>query len=176
MNSKGSASAQIVAVLIFFALVAAGAGIALMPAKNQGYAPEQPIPFSHKIHAGKFSIPCLYCHISAEKSRHATVPPVNVCMNCHRFVKTDSPFIQKVTEHYKTGKPIPWIKVHDLTDFTYFNHRRHIAKGVKCQECHGEVQEMDRVKQNAPLTMGWCVNCHRQPQYNAPTNCDTCHR
>lgn len=166
-----------------FLLLLAVGGLAFGPAKNQGFAPVQPIPFSHKKHAGfggkengQYGIDCRYCHYSVEKSRHATVPAVNVCMNCHSLVKTESPYIAQIQESYKTGKPIPWVKVHDLPDFTYFNHRRHVAKGVKCQTCHGDVQEMERVKQFAPLTMGWCVNCHRKPEYNAPISCDTCHR
>lgn len=162
--------------LIVVLVVGAAFWLALSPSKNQGYAPVQPIPFSHKRHAGQYKIPCMYCHISVEKSRHATVPPMNVCMNCHKLVKTDSPHIQKLTELYNQGKPIPWIKVHDLPEFTYFNHQRHIARGVKCQKCHGEVEQMEKVKQVAPMTMGWCVNCHRQQDPPAPTSCDTCHR
>ncbi len=176
MNVKGSVRTSVILSAGFLLVVAMGIGYALMPAKNQGYAPVQPIPFSHKIHAGKYTIPCMYCHVSVEKSRSATVPAMNVCMNCHVQVKTDSPWIQQLKKHYDEGKPIPWIRVHDVPDFTYFNHKRHIAKGVKCQTCHGEIQNMDRVSQVAPLTMGWCVNCHRKPEYNAPTTCDTCHR
>ena len=177
LNSQsGSATAKMVVGLIVLMAVAGSFVYAVSPSKNQGYAPEQPIPFSHRKHAGQYNIPCMYCHVAAEKSRHATVPAMNICLNCHSVVKTDSPWIQKLTQYYKEGKPIPWIKVHDLPEFTYFNHRRHIARGLACQVCHGEVQTMDRVYQYAPLTMGWCVNCHRQPQYNAPITCDTCHR
>src|SRR6476660_6218450 len=106
-------------------------------ASNQGYAPEQPIPFSHKLHAGDNKIPCLYCHSAAEKSRHASVPSMNVCMNCHSVVKTDSPLIQKVRQAYAEGKVIPWIRVHELPDYVYFPHKRHVAKGVACEVCHG---------------------------------------
>jgi len=176
LNSNGGATSKIIISILIFLVIAGSFIYALAPAKNQGYAPAQPIPFSHKLHAGKYNIPCMYCHVAAEKSRHATVPAMNICLNCHRMVKTDSPFIQDLTKHYNEGKPIQWIKVHDLPEFTYFNHKRHIARGVQCQTCHGEVQTMDRVQQFAPLTMGWCVNCHRQPQYNAPVTCDTCHR
>jgi hypothetical protein len=176
MKENGIASSKIIVALLLILFLAGGVGYALSPSKNQGYAPVQPIPFSHKLHAGKYAIDCRYCHTSVEKSRHATVPPEQVCLNCHSAVKLDSPHIQNLKNHFDQGKPIPWIKVHDLPDFTFFNHRRHIDRGVKCQTCHGEVQEMDRVKQFAPLTMGWCVNCHRQPQYNAPVSCDTCHR
>ncbi len=176
MNTNGSATSKLIVFVLVMFLIAGGIVYALGPAKNQGYAPIQPIPFSHKLHAGKYGIDCRYCHYSVERSRHATVPPENVCMNCHRFVKTDSPHIKNLTEHFNQGKPIAWIKVHDLPEFTYFDHKRHIARGVQCNMCHGEVPDMERIKQFAPLTMGWCVNCHRQPQYNAPTTCDTCHR
>lgn len=142
----------------------------------QGYAPEQPIPFSHAIHAGQNNIPCQYCHSQVDKSRHATIPSMNVCMNCHSVVATDKPNIQTLTKLYKEGHSFEWVKVHDLPDYVYFNHARHIAKGVECQTCHGDVSQMSRVKQWAPLTMGWCVNCHRDQTPEAPTQCVTCHR
>lgn len=148
-----------------------------------GYAPNQPIPFSHKLHAGDNKIPCLYCHVNADKGRHASVPSLNVCMNCHSVVKTDSPWIQKVREHYEKSQPIEWAKVHDQPDFVYFNHRPHIAKGIDCASCHGDVKTMDKVEQVKPLNMGFCVDCHKKnnPEFtpgtknNAPLNCYTCH-
>jgi hypothetical protein len=159
---------------------------------NVGYAPEQPIPYSHKIHAGDNQIPCMYCHANADKSRHATVPSINICMNCHNVVKTDSPHIQKLTEMYKKGEPIEWTKVHDVADFVYFNHKRHVIKGVDCKECHGDIATMERVTQSKSLNMGFCLDCHRKPQVDAsgklklnelgetqptaPTNCYTCHQ
>ena len=130
-------------------------------ASNQGYAPEQPIPFSHKLHAGTNKIACTYCHSSVEKSAHASVPAVNVCMNCHSIVKTDSPWIKKVWSHFKEGRPIEWLRVHELPDHAYFNHKRHVSKGVSCQTCHGDVANMEKVYQKSPLTMGWCIDCHR---------------
>lgn len=162
-------------------------------ASNQGYAPEQPIPFSHKLHAGDNKIPCLYCHGGAEKSVHASVPAMNVCMNCHSVVKTDSPYIQKLRKLYQEGKPIKWIRVHELPDYVYFPHKRHVAKGVACETCHGNVAKMERIEQQQPLTMGWCMECHRgqttprdvllkvYPHMKnphgpvAPVNCSTCH-
>jgi len=140
---------------------------------NRGYAPEQPIPFSHKIHAGDNQIPCMYCHVNADKSRHSTVPSMNICMNCHKVVKTDSPWIQKLTQAYKENKPLNWVKVHDMPDHVYFNHKRHIAKGIDCSTCHGDVAKQDRVTQNKTLNMGFCVKCHRENK--APTECSTCH-
>ncbi len=140
---------------------------------NVGYAPTQPILFSHKKHAGDNQIPCMYCHANADKSRHATVPELSVCMNCHSVVKTDSPLIQQVQKAYKENKPIEWIKVHDLPDFVFFNHKRHMAKGIDCATCHGDVKNMDKITQVETLNMGFCVNCHRENK--APTDCYTCH-
>lgn len=130
-------------------------------ASNQGYAPEQPIPFSHKIHAGQYKIDCKYCHSSAEKSYHATIPAVSTCMNCHSVVKTDSPHIQKIKKAYDEGKAIEWVRVHELPDHAHFPHKRHVAKGISCQTCHGPVETMDVLYQFAPLNMGWCLNCHK---------------
>lgn len=128
---------------------------------SQYYAPAQPIPFSHKLHAGQYNIECMYCHVGVEKSRHATVPPMNVCMNCHSVVKPDSPYIQQLKTAYEKGEPIQWVKVHDMPDFVNFNHKRHVTKGIACETCHGEVKQMERITQEKPLTMGWCLNCHR---------------
>lgn len=154
-------------LLSVFLAVAGGAGVYLwtMPGYYQNYAPEQPIPFSHKIHAGKFQIPCLYCHGSAEYSEFAAVPGAETCMNCHSVVKVDSPWIKQLKEAYDSKKPIAWVKVHVLPDFVFFNHSRHVGAGIECQTCHGPVQEMDKVYQYAPLNMGWCVNCHRNDDY-----------
>jgi hypothetical protein len=183
-----------IALFLILVVFAVGGIAAYFPtASNEGYNPEQPIPFSHKLHAGDNKIACLYCHSGAEKSRHASVPSVNVCMNCHSVVKTDSPWIQQIRKHYAEGTPIEWIRVHELPDYVYFPHKRHVAKGVACQTCHGPVQEMARVYQFAPLTMGWCMECHRgqttpravlqnvYPNMKDPhgpvaaVNCNTCH-
>ncbi len=142
---------------------------------NKGYEPEQPIPFEHSLHAGTYQIKCQYCHTNVEYSRHATVPSLNICMNCHVAVKTDSPWIKKLRENYEAGTSIPWVKVHLLPDFVQFQHAPHIKKGVDCATCHGPVESMSKVQQFTDLSMGWCVNCHRKPENNAPTNCSTCH-
>jgi hypothetical protein len=142
---------------------------------NKGYEPTQPIAFSHKLHAGTNQIDCRYCHTGTEVSRHASVPSLNVCMNCHIQVKTDSPEIQKLAEAYKTGKSVAWQKVNLLPDHVKFNHAMHIKAGKACTTCHGNVAEMEKVTQVESLSMGWCVNCHRQQENNAPTNCSTCH-
>ncbi len=142
---------------------------------NKGYQPDQPIPFSHKLHAGQYKIDCKYCHVGTEVSRHASVPALNVCMNCHMTVKTDSEWIKKLTKAYNSGKSVAWKKVHLLPDHVKFNHAPHIKAGKDCTTCHGQVAEMEKVEQVAPLSMGWCVNCHRQPENKAPLNCSTCH-
>ncbi len=142
---------------------------------NQGYAPDQPIPFSHELHAGQYKMDCKYCHSNAGQSRHATVPSLNICMNCHMVVKTDSPWIQKITEAYNSGQSVAWEKVHLLPDHVKFNHAAHVLKDKDCQTCHGPVETMPVVYQWSSLSMGWCVNCHRQPENNAPVSCGTCH-
>jgi hypothetical protein len=129
---------------------------------HQGYSPEQPIAFSHTIHAGQNKIPCLYCHFGARTSRHAGIPPLSVCMNCHSMLEKQTVEIEKLKEAVQQQSPVRWIKVHSLPDFVYFNHSQHVLSGVACQQCHGPVETMDRVKQAAPLTMGWCLQCHRE--------------
>jgi hypothetical protein len=141
---------------------------------NTGYSPEQPIPYSHKLHAGTYHIPCLYCHTYAERSPNAVVPALNVCMNCHSVVAVNKPNIMKLTEAYNSGKTIPWVRIHKVPEHVRFDHSRHMAKGFACQKCHGPVETMDRVYQYRPLNMGDCLNCHRQN--GGPTICNTCHQ
>jgi hypothetical protein len=129
---------------------------------NQGYSPEQPIAFSHRLHAGENQIACLYCHSAARSSRHAGIPPVSVCMNCHSLLGRQTAEIEKVKEAAQLGRPISWTKVHALPDFVSFDHSRHVLSGVACKSCHGSVERMDRVEQVAPLTMGFCLDCHRE--------------
>lgn len=141
---------------------------------NVGYKPEQPIPFSHKLHAGDKKIPCQYCHSAARRSITSGIPPLNTCMGCHKLVATDKEPIKKITEHYKNNDPIQWVKVHDLPDFVRFSHKIHVTGAkLECQECHGPVETMDVVEQLAPLQMGWCVGCHKEK--NAKLDCMTCH-
>jgi hypothetical protein len=128
---------------------------------SQGYSPEQPIAFSHRLHAGANQIPCLYCHFAAERSRHAGIPPLGVCMNCHAQVKLADAEVEKLQEAVAQHRAVRWIKVHNLPDFVYFNHSQHVLRGIACRACHGPVERMERVRQVAPLTMGWCIGCHR---------------
>lgn len=127
--------------------------------------PEQPIPFSHKVHAGNNKMECMYCHFNADKSKHATVPAMSICMGCHQTVATDRPNIKKMTKLWKEGKSIEWIKIHHVPEHVYFPHRKHVAAGVECQECHGPIEEMDVVKQHKEFTMGFCLECHRDNNY-----------
>lgn len=204
-------------------------GVAILPhanvrplGLNQGYEPEQPVAYSHRLHAGELGLDCQYCHYGARQSRNAGVPSVSVCMNCHKFVTSTldakleeqaaaeaegreprrvfSPEIRKLYDAMgwdEEGKPIPgrepvpieWVRIHNLPDFVYFDHRPHVARKLACETCHGPVGTMDRTRQEAPLTMGWCLDCHRatQPTELSPsdqdgettphvsTNCVTCH-
>ena len=166
-------NARILLPLLVVVLLAVGAWAFFDSFSNVGYTPKQPVAFSHKLHAGTRKIPCLYCHSNAERSRHATVPAVNVCMNCHLVARTDRPDIQKITALYNADKPIPWIRVHRLPDYVYFSHRWHIARGFPCQKCHGPVEKMNEIRQVSSLKMGWCIDCHRQN--GAPQECNVCH-
>jgi nitrate reductase gamma subunit len=129
---------------------------------SQGYAPPQPIAFSHRLHAGTYQVPCLYCHFAAETSRHAGIPPSGVCMNCHAQIRAASAEVWKLREAAAQGRALSWVKIHNLPDFVYFNHSQHVTGCIACQRCHGPVETMDRVRQVAPLPMGWCLDCHRQ--------------
>ncbi|MEK6608679.1 MAG: cytochrome c3 family protein [Myxococcota bacterium] len=160
------------------ALAAAGCTVG---GGTPGYEPPQPIAFSHAQHAGELQIDCLHCHFGAETSRHAGVPPANVCMNCHTQAKKDSPEIAKLRDAISSGRPIQWVKVHSLPDFAYFNHARHVGAGVACASCHGAVETMVRVRQEPAMTMGWCLDCHRTTAQAAtarldpPRDCAACH-
>jgi hypothetical protein len=124
---------------------------------------EQPIAYSHKLHAGELGIDCEYCHSGARRSIHAGVPETRTCMNCHANIKSEGrEELEKLIDFWEKGEPIPWKKVHDLPDFVYFSHKRHVRGGVACQECHGEVQKnMTVAKRVNTLEMGWCLDCHR---------------
>jgi len=142
---------------------------------RKGYAPTQPIAFSHQIHAGINQIPCRYCHVSPGEGPRSSIPSVNVCMNCHTQVKVQSPEIQKIHKAWKTGQPIQWVKVHDLPEHVRFSHVPHLQFGFDCSDCHGQVNRMDVISTQNAFNMGWCVHCHRQPDHNASVDCATCH-
>lgn len=129
-----------------------------------GYRPEQPVPYSHKLHAGELGVDCRYCHNTVEKAAHAAIPPAATCMNCHDLVKTESKRLELVRNSDKTGESIPWVRVHQLPDYVFFNHSSHVASGVGCATCHGRVDQMVTVEMKSPLSMGWCLDCHRDPK------------
>jgi hypothetical protein len=156
-------TAKIISLLV----TAIGAAVMMQGAaftwlgNQQGYQPEQPIVFSHKVHTGDNQIQCLYCHSAAEKSKVAGIPAASTCMNCHSQIRKDSPEIKKISTALAENKPIEWTRVHRLPDHAAFNHSRHLWAGIKCQQCHGPVETMDRVAQSETLLMGMCVDCHR---------------
>jgi mono/diheme cytochrome c family protein len=142
---------------------------------QQGYAPKQPIAFSHRIHAGQYEIDCKYCHTGVMKGKSANIPSPNICMNCHNQIKsgtnTGEGQIKLIVDAYENNKPIEWVRIHNLPDLAYFNHAQHVnVAGVECQTCHGPIQEMDVVRQHSLLTMGWCIDCHRKTDLNTKGN------
>ncbi len=198
----------VIAMTVILVFILAGYWItngAVEMGRQQNYMPEQPIFYSHKVHAGINQVNCLYCHAGAEKSKHAMIPSTNVCMNCHKQISEytgaeDHPLVTaegkevdgtaEIQKLYKyagwdpakkayirdekgniKATPVQWVKIHNLPDHVYFNHSQHVTVGkVQCQRCHGDVQEMDEVFQSSPLSMGWCVNCHRQTEVQFANN------
>ena len=131
-----------------------------------GYAPKQPVPYSHRLHAGELGIDCRYCHYSVENSAEAAIPSTQTCMGCHSAIKTGSARLEPVRESWKTGKPIEWVRVHKVADHAYFDHSVHVSAGVGCVSCHGRIDQMEVVRLDKPLSMGWCLDCHRNPGPN----------
>ncbi len=205
----GRSSRVRAAVVVMVVLVTAGLGYAFSNVRK-GYEPRQPIAFSHKrmagapvmrtndkgeaVNVGGFGISCVYCHTMPYKGRHSTLPSTAVCMNCHSTVGLNKEWVLKMKEYWDRGEPIPWVKVHDLPDFVYFDHSVHLnaknergesklplvdADGkpmVACQNCHGNVAEMEIVSVQQPFNMQWCLDCHRKPEMKASTDCIACHR
>lgn len=128
-----------------------------------GYRPDQPVPYTHKTHAGDLGIDCRYCHVAVETQAVASVPPTQTCMNCHTQILPQSDSLKLVRQSWATGEPIRWNRVHKLPDYVYFNHSIHIQRGVGCISCHGNVAQMMKVEQKKPLSMSWCLSCHRNP-------------
>jgi len=170
------------ACAVVAALAAAGSGAAAPPP-----GPAQPIRFSHKIHAGDAAIGCTSCHVYATRGPVAGIPSMARCQGCHKFVKEDPAHpaidaeLKPLQKILREKTPIEWVRVHRLPDHVYFTHQRHVRAGVRCQECHGEVERMEVVRQVAPLEMGWCLDCHHRKQRERPgrerlTDCITCHK
>jgi len=167
-------AASVGAVVLVGLVVGYWANAAYFP----GTSPEQPIAFSHRVHAGEYEIPCMYCHTQARRSISAGVPSVSKCVGCHNEVATEKPQIRKLMNYWRNQEPIPWIKVHDLPDFVHFTHKRHVLAGIECQTCHGPVETMDTIRLTsvAPMEMGLCLNCHKQHEVNNGLDCWTCHK
>ena len=156
---------QIVVYLVVLAGIAtAGVTYYMTPKYSRvGYAPVQPVPFSHAKHVQEVGLDCRYCHTNVEKSGHSNVPSSQTCMNCHSIIKADSPLLAPVRESYSNNTPVPWVWIHQTPDYAYFNHAAHVNRGVSCVECHGKVNEMDTVTHSKPLSMAFCLECHRDP-------------
>jgi hypothetical protein len=131
-----------------------------------GYAPTQPVPYSHRLHAGQMGMDCRYCHSNIEKSAKAMIPPTQVCMGCHSIVRSDSARIAPLKKSWETNMPVEWVQLHKLPDHAYFDHSAHLAAGVGCVSCHGRIDQMDVVRVDQPISMGWCLDCHRDPVKN----------
>ncbi len=168
---RSSALRGIVGVVVALTLLYAGVQSVMAVGLTQGYQPTQPIAFSHKLHAGENQINCAYCHTSVYKGKSANIPSPNICMNCHSQIKTESPEIKKIYRAIERKQPIQWVRVHNLPDLAYFNHSQHTqVGGIQCQTCHGPIQNMEVVYQYSALTMGWCINCHRETPLNTKGN------
>jgi hypothetical protein len=156
---------QIVVYLVVLAGIAtAGVTYYMTPKYTRvGYAPVQPVPFSHAKHVQELGIDCRYCHSNVDKSGHSNIPTAQTCMNCHSVVKADSPLLAPIRESAEKGTPVPWVWIHATPDHAYFNHAAHVNRGVSCVECHGKVNEMDVVSHTKPLSMEFCIDCHRNP-------------
>ncbi len=166
-------TANLVLPLLVLLVIGAGTympvvvGLGASPENTDvGYQPIQPVPYSHALHVGQLGIDCKYCHNTVDKAAFAAIPPTQTCMNCHTNVRTESPKLAPVRESWITGKPLEWVKVHDLPDYSYFNHSAHVNKGVSCVSCHGRIDHMgeEGVYQAKNLSMGWCLDCHRNPE------------
>jgi hypothetical protein len=131
-----------------------------------GYEPKQPVPYSHALHVGQLGLDCRSCHNTVEEAAHAAIPATQTCMNCHQTVHTKSDKLAPVRASWETNDPVEWVKVHDLPDYVYFNHSAHVTRGVGCVSCHGRIDQMEEVFQQEPLSMGWCLDCHRNPEPN----------
>ena len=151
-------------IVLLVALVAAWLTLyQALPAHSGRLSPAQPLPFSHKHHVGDDGIDCRYCHWSVEKSAFAGIPSADVCLSCHSQLFSDAAILAPLREAARTGRPLRWIRVHNLPDFVFFDHSIHLAKGVGCVECHGRVDRMPRIERVATLEMQWCLGCHRDP-------------
>lgn len=154
----------IIGAILVAGTLTAGMWYYLTPKYSRvGYKPIQPVPFSHATHAGQLGMDCRYCHNMVEKSWYSNIPGSSTCMNCHNQVLKDDPRLALVLESALSGEPIPWVQVHRVPDFVYFNHSVHVDRGISCVECHGRIDQMDEVYHAQPLSMTFCLECHRDP-------------
>ncbi len=169
-DRSSNALARASLVLTGLIVIALGVGLNSLQRSpwvtRQGQRPDQPVPFSHKHHVEGLGLQCQYCHTSVEKASYAGIPPTKTCINCHAQIWTNAELLEPVRHSWATGESINWIKVHDLPDYVYFNHEIHVNKGIGCASCHGRVDQMPLMYQQASLQMEWCLNCHRNPAVN----------
>ena len=164
-NSNAFAKWLVWGGVVFVALLITSLTVYARTTNNRVKVPvAQPVAFSHQLHNGQMGVDCRYCHTSVEVAASANVPPTEVCMTCHSQIREGSPQLAAVWESWETDTPIEWNRVHDLADFVYYNHSAHINKGIGCTECHGQMNQMVGVWKNEPLTMGWCLECHKNPE------------
>lgn len=157
------------AILMFG--VAAAAWLVLAQAPPE--PPVQPIPYSHKLHAGTLKLQCSFCHENKEPGETMGIPAAAKCMGCHKSIKTDSPHIRKLTEFHEKGRPIPWVRVYQIPSFVFFSHKEHLKAGAVCADCHGPVAEREALRKEMPTNMGACMDCHQKRK--APNDCTFCH-
>jgi hypothetical protein len=158
-----------IALGLFMSVVVVSAGVwyYFTPKYTRvGYQPIQPVPYSHATHVGQLGLDCRYCHTGVETSWYANIPSPSVCMNCHSQVLPNDPRLAPVRDSFKSGQPVPWVQIHRTPDFVFFNHAVHVNRGVSCVSCHGQVNQMDEVRHAKPLSMGFCLECHRNPAPN----------
>jgi len=152
-------------LLLLIGTVVAGVTYYATPKWTEvGFQPLQPVAFSHALHAGQLGLDCRYCHTYVDRSEHSNVPAASTCMNCHSMVLSSDDRLAQVRESYDSGEPVPWVRIHNTPDYVYFNHSVHVNRGVSCVECHGQINEMDEVYQAKPLSMAFCLECHRNPE------------
>ena len=155
----------IVAIILIKTAVVLGITYYATPKYTRvGYEPTQPVAFSHALHSGQLEIDCRYCHTFVDRAAHSNVPTTQVCMTCHSMVRKNDPILAPIRDSYESGEPIPWVRIHKTPDYVYFNHAVHVNRGISCMECHGSVQEMDVVQHSKSLSMGFCLECHRNPE------------
>ncbi|MDD4933110.1 MAG: cytochrome c3 family protein [Methylacidiphilaceae bacterium] len=156
----------VVGILIIGVLTVAGVAYYFTPKYTRvGYMPKQPIPFDHSLHVTGLGLDCRFCHSFVEKSGFSNIPTTQTCMACHRMIKADSPKLAELRESWESGEPVRWARIYQLPDYVYFDHSAHVNRGVSCFSCHGEVNLMREVYHKAPLSMSWCLDCHRNPEY-----------